>query len=266
MWTYSVHQRVEIPNIVGPAEDRFTIQGIIVDDINDDGNQEIVVIACHPKRYPSTLTILRAASGEETARYLHIGWMNDVLAARLAGDSIKSIVACGINNAFKQACLLVLDPRVVRGVSPTASEWTPKAFSPGTERYYMLFPRTIVGETFRAQNYGNLGLHVAANREGRISVSLEDFKAFVPELGQTVSGVLTCILGKGLILETADRDEALSLTAEVLERKGRIPMLRDDVRFSEYRKGLRYWDGERWQDRPVINQGYRLAYPLSPSN
>jgi hypothetical protein len=251
LWTYRLSRALTFGTNTRPLEYRFVINGLLVDDPDGDGQQEVILLASLRAFSPSMLVSLRARDGVETGSYLHIGRLNDVAIVDIDNDSTKEIVTCGINNAFRSASIAVFEYPRISGVSPSSLELRPKEAKTGTEEYYFLIPRSIVGEALRSQNFGSMGFRLGILRKNQLTVGVKDFEVYVPELGQKVEGVVTMTLQAGFVVSRVERNEGFDLTSEILYRKKRIARLPDDMYFAEFAEELRYWNGNKWSSKPT---------------
>ncbi len=46
------------------------------------------------------------------------------------------------------------------------------------------------------------------------------------------------------------------MLAEKLKREGKISAIPNQNYFQKYLKTIKYWNGEKWMDKPVMNEKY----------
>ncbi len=113
-------------------------------DLDGDGRLETVVVADQIPFFPTQLAILDSR-GKRLGEYWNSGRLSSFVALDLDGDSRKELVLGGKNNEYKKPCLVVLDSGDVRGGSPQSeAHYSCADLEPGTERHYLLFPKTEV--------------------------------------------------------------------------------------------------------------------------
>lgn len=101
----------------------------------------LVVAANHRLQFPAIVSLLDT-SGREVARYLHAGWINDLLAVELTGVSGKTIAFGGVNNLLEAPVIGVLPLRAgYRGTSPGPGSWGVDVTG-NVELAYLRLPRT----------------------------------------------------------------------------------------------------------------------------
>ncbi len=122
----------------------FRIKGFDVHDFHKDGTHEIVVSAMHQYDFPSQTTILDK-DGKILGEYWNSGYLNDFLFCDLNGNGRDDLLLSGCNNESRGGCLAVFDPSNMHGCSPQFEQKYVREHSQrGTEKYYVLFPRSDV--------------------------------------------------------------------------------------------------------------------------
>ena len=107
----------------------------------------VVVTSNHSVHYPNQVAVLDG-HGRVLGEYWHSGHLLDLDAADLDGNGEQEIMLAGVNNGYRQATLVVLDPRRVGGASrqPPGDSRQLEGFGPGTERAVVFFPRTCLSQ------------------------------------------------------------------------------------------------------------------------
>jgi hypothetical protein len=75
----------------------------------------VIISSNHYVAYPNPVTFLDA-SGRVMGEYWHPGHLLNMGQADLDGDSNKEVLLAGVNNASRQATLVVLDPLTISGL------------------------------------------------------------------------------------------------------------------------------------------------------
>jgi hypothetical protein len=118
-------------------------------------HSRIVVSSAHTLWYPHQIAILDS-NGKLLSEYWHSGHLDHLTLADLDGDGREEIIATGINNGYRQATLVVLDPDRVFGASIEAAR--PELQIHGTgiaqERIRLLFPRSDLNVALDSYNVG----------------------------------------------------------------------------------------------------------------
>lgn len=259
LWSAPLRRMLHFPNNSGTESDHFRPQSILAGDFDGDGAGEIFVIARHDL-FPSLVLKLDAKTGRELGDYIHAGHLEAMQAVDLDDDGITEILLCGINNAFRAACLVVLDPRFVAGQSPSTGAYVVEGYPPGLERGYMLIPKTIVGEALRYKSKYNRvdGLEVQKSSK-RLVVLLNDIFPADQMYLAVNSAKLLGFFKFDLQPESFGTADDYDLMAEKLFDDNQISRNPDKAYFEEYKKTLRYWDGDGWQNQPVRNKRYLEA-------
>ena len=229
---------------------------LAVGDFDADGKPEVFVQANHDY-FPSLVLKLNAIDGVELGHYVHIGALLQMKFADLDGDGISEIVLCGVNNAYRQACLVVLDSRFIGGHSPLKGDYELAGYPPGLERAYVLIPKTVVGKVFQYETKFNTARWLVIEKDSRrFHVVIRE--EFVEKTTfYNLDGVeLSYYFNFGLAPESIGTTDVYDLMAEKLFADGRIPTLPNYEYFESHKKTLLYWDGEAWQNHVALNKNY----------
>jgi len=147
-------------------EPTYKISNFWVGPLTPDGPNSILLISTHDPYYPTQVALL-SADGKLQREYWHsghIGLPGRLLVSDLDGDGVRELYLGGISNGYRQATLVVLDPRTMSGASTEQSEaYQLGGFSPGSERARLLFPRSCMS---RALDVWNRVERLAGERDG----------------------------------------------------------------------------------------------------
>jgi len=122
----------------------YRIYGFNVEDYDDDGAPEVLVISHHKPDWPCQ-TVLLDAAGRREGEYWNAGYFMDARAGDLEGDGDKELVLSGVNNEYNRGCVAIFEAGGLRGGSPQdqkAYRWPDLAA--GGQSAYILFPMSDV--------------------------------------------------------------------------------------------------------------------------
>lgn len=215
--------------------DDYMIHGIETADFDGDGRHEIMVLGFQRPDWPTQLVLLDAG-GRRLGEYWHSGQLNDYVFADLDRDGRKEIVLAGLNNEYGKGCLLVFSPDRIEGGSPQRDEaYICRELRPGSEKYYVLFPRTDV----------DLALS-PVEAVGRLSLTSGDRLQ-----AEMLASGLFYYLDRGLaVADSIISHNFQQLHKEALASK-KISSVLDDRYAEELVKGFLYFDGQGWTARPT---------------
>jgi hypothetical protein len=257
-WSSALRRALDFPRKPDVKSDYFSPDQIAVGDFDGDGKGELFVNCTHDF-FPSLVLKLEAQTGKELGCYVHIGHLPSMKLVDLDHDGITEVLLCGVNNAFRQACLVVLDPRFISGHSPLAGDYVITGYPAGLEKAYILIPKTIVGEAFSEESKNNNALTIFIQPESRnFFLLIRDLTLFDPPLNNKLV-VLYGYFDFDLRVQSFGTGDSYDLIAEKLFREGRVSRMPDYTYFEEYKKTMMYWDGEGWQNQPVMNKHYLEA-------
>jgi transcriptional regulator with XRE-family HTH domain len=109
-----------------------------------DARPRILVSSNHYLHNPNQIAMLDVR-GALISEYWHSGHLLSITHADLNGDGVGEILLGGVNNGYRQATMVVFDPRNVQGAS-TQPDRQILGFPPGTEKAVVLFPRTCLSK------------------------------------------------------------------------------------------------------------------------
>ena len=223
-----------------PFSADYRIGGVDTADVNQDGKPEVLFYATHFPDYPSQFVVLDAA-GKELGEYWNPGHFNEFLCTDLNSDGRIEIIAGGVNNDFGNAFLLVFDPLKISGAAPQPDpEKKFKNLGPGSEKYYILIPRTDVDlqDGFPVDATASVEL----NKNKEISVLSLRSRLFFE-------------FSYGLQLLRIRRSHDFLVLHKKAFDEGKVRSVLDDAYFEKLGKGARYWDGaeRKWSAAAVMS-------------
>ena len=171
----------------------------------------ILVSSNHYLHNPNQIAMLSPA-GKLVSEYWHSGHLLTVSRADLDGDGIEEILLGGVNNGYRQATVVVFDPREISGASAQPGRQI-LGFPPGTEKAVVLFPKTCLARTSPYNRVQTLWV----TKERRIVVPV------VEGVSETKNpGVMIYELDFGLNVVSARPDSHLQESHRILEEEGQL--------------------------------------------
>lgn len=142
IWKYRLGNEMEFGDEKYSGD--YAVPGIDIVDLNNDGKNEIFILAEHLYYFPTQLIILNL-DGEKTGSYWNSGRITDYAFSDLNHDGVKEIILSGMNNEYLKGFITILSSNKVSGFSPQIkSDYKCKDSNGGSEIYYLLLPRTII--------------------------------------------------------------------------------------------------------------------------
>lgn len=223
---------------------------------------QLFVIAHHDPSWPTQIVELNTKTGQEIGRYWHAGGIGQVVVTDLEQDGVKEFVVAGVNNGFNRACVIVFDPANVSGVGPTSTELTPANNLPGSEKYYVLLPRSDIIESHEPYN---TVLEIRATGQSTIIVQTNEVSR--QDWGDND-------YPGGFVYTFDHQMRAVNIVAsspfeKSLERAKREGLVRkdfqlDDAFYRRLKNEIRYWDGEKFVKEPILNRHYVTSHISAP--
>lgn len=117
-------------------------------------NTMIVVSSSHYKFYPDQVALL-SPDGKLIGEYWHSGHLSHVAVGDLNNDGTSEIYLTGIDNEYRMATMVVLDPDKVNGASPqTDARYQLLDMPLAAERARFFFRPTCIGRALQPYNIG----------------------------------------------------------------------------------------------------------------
>jgi hypothetical protein len=214
----------------------YRIYGFGLHDFNGDGRQEIAVISYHYPQWPCQLVLLDSR-GRTTGEFWNSGYLNDIAWQDLDSDGRQELIVGGVNNQYG-GCLIVFEPARLEGCSPQSGEFKADTWPPGSERFYVRFPRTDVSLALGDIVEGLQALGISGNNH-LVAYTIYSL-AFEFDFG------LRCL--------SVDVGHGYMIRHNELRAAGKLRSSYNDPAYREMvRTGVRYWDGSKWVAEPTPN-------------
>jgi hypothetical protein len=257
LWSKIIRKKLNFPFKTDVQSENFFLNDFLIGDFENDGRIEIFLLAANLNAFPSLIIKLDGKTGNELDHYSHIGHISSLVAVDLDKDGISDILAVGGNNAFDQACFVVLDSRYISGCSPTQGDYILKHSVPGVEKKYILFPPTIVGNLYKKwdQSRGTVGGNIEIlSSDSLIKIDINDiFNATQHTLPFAGIYIYFDYNFKPVRVGTANGYDVL---AKNRFEQGYLKKRVDYKYLEEYKKTLLYWNGTTFQNEPCMNKRY----------
>jgi hypothetical protein len=259
-WDVPVADTVRFPESPDAADGNYSISSIFA-GLPDSTGIPSLYLTANNLFFPSMLRRIDLRTGETRSTYVHVGHIvSSLFASDLDDDGVPEILCCGINNAFRKAFLAVFDARLIDGHSPAQGIYLPEGLRPGTEKYYLLLPETILGETYHFKRKSTAALRMEFRSDERtFFVHLDDLPGVIDENGRSLSAGFYVYFDRFLRSMSVSTGEGYDILAAQLAAEQKIRAVPDKHYFEQYQRGIQYWDGDRWVNQPVMNRHYLEA-------
>jgi hypothetical protein len=218
----------------------YRILGIEPHDINGDGKSELFLITAHMPHSPSGLVVL-SCQGKVLGEFVNWGRINDIAFVDVDADGREEVLVAGLNDEWGKGCLAVFDVACISGSSPQSGKYACEDCQPGSEIYYLLFPRTDVDLILNPLKESIIYVHLLQNSRLELITELTDIFF---ELDFTFR-----------VLDVKGSDYFRDQHRE-LKASGKITSTLDVDYYAALKKGVLYWNGTEWTSTPSMNQGW----------
>ena len=224
---------------------------LVLADIGKEGKHEVVFVAHHGTWWPSVVGRINAKDGSIISEYWHPGWIK-ILPELVVENGIRKMIGAGYNNAFHRSALMVLDSRRIEGHAPATSEYTPLGIPEATEMFYALLPKTDL-DKLGSPRPSVSGIGIDSN--GLIEV--RSARA-VPggESGDWVGIEVYFYFDSRLNCVNVKLGDDFTSYHSRLEKEGKLTKKLDAQYFEDLRRGVEYWDGEKFVKEVTMNRKY----------
>jgi len=235
LWRFKAGRELKFGNKVYSPD--FRITSVSAENLVGDRELEVLVICFHRPDWLCQAVLL-SSHGEVLGEYWNSGQLNDYAFADLNQDGREEILLSGLNNEYGRGCLAVFDPRSFQGSSPqTSSQFRCIDLKAGTEKFYMLIPRTDADRGLNSVDAVE-ALDVLANRQISVRASL--------------SG-LYYLFNFALELQYVNPSHKFEQLYREALRAGRVKSTLNQDYLDRLGRDVLYWDGTRWTDHPSMS-------------
>jgi hypothetical protein len=236
LWHYRAGRELQFGDRVYSPD--YRTFGLEPYDVNADGFLEIFVIMAHQPHSPSELSLLDC-QGKILGQFVNWGSISDIAHIDVDADRKEEVVVAGMNDEYGKGFMAVFDSTRISGSSPQSEKYACKNCSPGSERYYLIFPRTDVDKILSPDKVSIEAIHLLQN--GRIEL---------------VAGTshLYFELDYGLRLQDVKGSDIFRSLHRELVAAGKIKSELNDEYYQNLKRGALYWTGKEWTSTPTLNQ------------
>lgn len=210
----------------------YFIKGFDAHDFDGDGQVEVFVLSFQRPDWPTQLVLLNS-QGKKLGEYWNVGQLNDYLVTDLNGDGGEELILVGLNNEYKKGCLIAFDPWKISGGSPqTKNEFIDPELTPGSELFYVLFPRTDADDVQPAMDYESIARIRKVNND---VLRLE-----------TYASVIYFYLNLRLECQSVSFSHQFRKLHAEAKQRGLISSSVNEEYMKRLIKGLLYFNGRSW--------------------
>ncbi|MFQ5721291.1 MAG: FG-GAP repeat domain-containing protein [Candidatus Aminicenantales bacterium] len=240
LWTFRAGRRMTFGQKEYSADYRLT--GVGCEDIDHDGQKEIIVIAHHNPYFPCQVVLLNS-EGKLLGEYWNSGYLQNFAFVDLNGDGRKEVILAGLNNEWRCPCAVVLDSALMKGASPqTKDYYRCKNINASYEKYYLRFPRNEVDLLKRELNNIIHRIEVLENKTILLCTSVSSvFYEF----------------NYNLELLNIDLSHSFMTDYYQFKKEGKIKKSLDEIQQDILKRGVFYFDGHQWTKKTTMTNYWR---------
>jgi hypothetical protein len=257
LWEYRLTQDRPLPNQYDSKNLIFRCRGLAVRDLGPGLGLMVIGVAVNDYS-PCLVFQLAASNGAEIGKYYHYGHLNGPVLVDLDRDGLNEVLLAGVNGWRDEACIVVLDPRDIRGFSLLGKDLLRNTGHLNLEKYYIRIPTTILGRYFQERfeaRYNLADIEGVNELERTLQFLVRDVHL---NSGQAGASIYLHFSFEMKPIKVRPGDNYYSLSHRLFQ-EGKIDFVPDESYFKEYQKNFRYWNGEAWSPQPTINRNDSTA-------
>lgn len=193
--------------------------------------------------FPSYISKHNLYSGTEIDYFLHAGRIRDFVLTEADEHGNQQLLFGGVNNAYNEAVIGVLDPNSMKGQSPATEPYLADEMevSLGLIKYFRI-PKTIVGQAYLAES--------RYSQTNRIEIENQFIRADIVDYyiqGNRQERHLSIYFDSNFTPVGVGRSSEYDIDVRQLYQDGRIDMTPDNEYFTTWMKSFKYWNGDDWE-------------------
>lgn len=213
----------------------------------DSGNKKshLFAFANAGRWSPSVFYELDPGNGKILQRYWQTGQLQTAISFKI-GDSRKILLG-GINDTYNKASLAVLDPDKIDGRAPGRKLFQTGAFSNTPAEQYITFSPSILSQKYSSTPYNQV-TEIFHTDNGNIIIHT---KELLRRLDTNLDASVYYLLDKNFSVLDVYGDDNFEKLYSQLYQEGKLKQPLNDYYKQKLENGVRYWDGEKFVQRPV---------------
>ncbi len=259
MWSYTMPEKNLFYKNQGEnfTDNSMIIAISIISDLNTRF-KKILYYGNYNDYFPYNIGLLDC-NGKFISEFINSGHTGKISIFDIDNDGKDEIIASGQNNLkiFNCACFIIFDPEFLSGVSPETNPFGDNRI--GLEKYYILLPRTVVLENANLLT-GNESSKMPRNEASSI-LNRQKSNTLVSsrETNDTPSPSILYYFDDKMNLTDIDADDYFEIAYNQLLEKKIIPDITLDEYLNTLKEKILWWDGEQFENKPVLNKFYLEA-------
>ncbi|MEQ9280785.1 MAG: hypothetical protein RLN83_14925 [Balneola sp.] len=237
----------------------FGIRKFMVEDIENDGKQELVMILTYSAYFTNLLVVVDMGSQEITSMYVNAGYLRDIYVTDLDKDGFDDIVLATEFKGYREKGLVVLDSRFISGKGILGERYQKSDMEKAREKAVIFIPQTVLGRILSENDY-NKGFEKGyPDYFGNFYKDMFTFfiRDWFESRGDGI-GVLFEFYNDLSVRSIVSKDN-YDIKAKELLDSGGINFEADGLFMDTYRDSLQYWNGVEFQYEPTLNKKYLEA-------
>jgi hypothetical protein len=191
---------------------------------------------------PMKLFEVDTKTGVEQQSFFNRGHCPLLLTGDVEGDGTNELLLGGENDGYNQACLAILDPSDINGFAPVPQEYLPvDSVRSAQEKYYILFPKTDLGELVRRAPFNQVNqIVLAATGNLIIHVYESTGNPKSEEAGSVLYG-----FDQRMKLKLVTLGDNFKVVYQRFYSEGKLKRPLTPAYTEKLKNSVLYWDGER---------------------
>lgn len=228
----------------------FIVDWLVVKRRPEDRDQLFVI--SHDRIFsPAKLAEIDVKTGIEKQSYFNRGHCAILRSADVDSDGVNELLVAGENDGYNKACIAILDPSRVRGFGPVPDHYQPVDNGmKGSEKYYILFPKTDLGDLVRRAPFNHVR-EIVITQRGNLIVHINESTGSA-ELGDQGSVLYT--FDHSMNIESVALGDPFRVAYNRYVKEGKLKQPLTPAYTENLKNSILYWDGEKFVNIPASNK------------
>jgi hypothetical protein len=248
-WVYEIHRSMVFGKDSVP--DHYTFRRFAIGNSRSNGAVEIYAVASQVTYFQADIVRLNASNGNDISDYWHSGCISQMMIADVDNDGKKELILGAENNGYNLASVFILDPGNMKGYAPAPAEYTPQNVSPGTEEYYLLFPRCDLEKFAVHKRNACTSIQVVPPENSLLFYISEQLGTSYYPIIYHFDHSMNCTLVEG--------EDGFVTFHTQLQKEGKLTESLDANYYDHLSKNVQYWNGGKFVNTPALNSNFNLS-------
>lgn len=252
-WAISAGKIISFGDTTATQHSTPNILDLMVIKKTTNSLPQLFVVANEYRYSPTKLFEVDPKNGREIQAYYNRGGGGTLLQYDIDRDGKQEIIFAGINDTYNRAFLAVLDPTNINGHAPVTAQYQPKNITAAPEKYYLLFPLTLLAKNYSATPY-NFPMRIWTTNEKKINYQIQERLQHFAIKELEIQVVYS--IDSTMQVKSVSGGDGFIKANEYMLKNGLIKESLIPKYLNQLKDSVLYWDGEKFVNTPTMNKKY----------